>query len=113
MFVIKNKAIVLATLAIIIALAVLLISSAIARDSERSINTIQEYEKETLSVLTTTNTLSNLDERDRYLDQIENYLMDNKKTLQIKNINRLEDSIIVEFFYGNKYMVYPTVQNMK
>lgn len=98
---------------VFIVFVVLIVCFVIHSVSEKNINTIKDYEIVTLSTFTSNEVLDDIDDRNLYLNQMEQYLVKNKKKLFIKDIDRLEDSITIKFVFGNRYMIYPLVKNMK
>ena len=81
--------------------------------SNKNLTEIKEYERSIIKNYRDTYVLDNTNDRDEVLDKIEVFLFDNQPRLFIKDIYRIEDSITIVFAFGDRYMIYPSVKNMK
>ena len=70
-------------------------------------------EQEILSEYTDDGILENLEQANRYLDYVQNYLEENQKELRIREIERNSDSVVIDFFPVGSYTVMPPVRAMK
>ncbi len=81
--------------------------------SQKSLKEIQLIEQEQLVQFTNDGILKDSSDREKYLDQIEEYLSSHKTKLFISQIYRNENSITIRLYSGVHYTIYPKVKGAK
>lgn len=78
--------------------------------TQKSVQSLQNYENTLLAKSNNVNGFQNHIELVQILDSMEDYISKNQNKMLIKKYSRSSTSIMVEFYLGFKYVIMPLVE---